>query len=43
MEELTVRVKSGEKEIEIKIPMGKRSAIGMDYDGTGTAALGLVK
>jgi hypothetical protein len=39
----SVRVKSADKEIEIQIPMGKRSVIGMGSDGTGKAAIDVVK
>jgi hypothetical protein len=39
----SVRVRSADKEIEIKIPLENRSVIGMGSDGTGKAAIDVVK
>jgi hypothetical protein len=39
----SVRVKSADKEIEIQIPLENRSVIGMGSDGTGKAAIDVVK
>lgn len=38
-----VRVKSGDKEIEVQIPMTPRTALGMDDDGTGRRAIMMVE
>jgi hypothetical protein len=39
----SVRVRSADKEIEIQIPLENRSVIGMGSDGTGKAAIDVVK
>ncbi|MEK6829076.1 MAG: hypothetical protein AABY15_03035 [Nanoarchaeota archaeon] len=38
----TIRVKHGQSEIELKIPLTKRTMVGMDSDGTGTRSLKII-